>query len=68
MVETSIRKIEVEIDEELLATVQRLLGTTTADGTVEAAFRAVLRREEVKALSMMQGMDLANDEIMNHAW
>jgi Arc/MetJ family transcription regulator len=68
----SIRKISVEIDEELLTAVQRVLSTTTTKDTIEAALREVLRvavrREEVEALSTMQGMDLADDEIMARAW
>lgn len=63
---------DVEIDEELLKDVQRVLGTTTLAGTIEEAFREVLRiearREEVHALSRMQGMDLGNTEVMAGAW
>ncbi len=68
----SIRKTSVEINEELLAAVQRVLATSTIKDTIEAAFREVLqveaRREEVEALSTMQGMDLADDEIMSRTW
>jgi Arc/MetJ family transcription regulator len=68
----SIRKTSVEINEELLTAVQRVLATSTIKDTIEAAFREVLqveaRREEVEALSTMQGMDLADDEIMSRAW
>lgn len=68
----SIRKTSVEINEDLLAAVQRVLATSTIKDTIEAAFREVLqveaRREEVEALSTMQGMDLADDEIMSRAW
>jgi Arc/MetJ family transcription regulator len=68
----SIRKTSVEINEELLTAAQRVLATTTIKDTIEAALREVLqaeaRREEVKALSTMQGMDLANEEIMSRAW
>ncbi|HSK74944.1 MAG TPA: type II toxin-antitoxin system VapB family antitoxin [Thermoanaerobaculia bacterium] len=53
---------DVEIDEELLAAVRRVPGTTTLEDTIEEAFREVLRmearREEVHALSQMEGMDL----------
>ena len=68
----SIRKTSVEINEELLTAVQRILSTTTIKDTIEAALREVLRaearREEVEALSTMRGMDLADDEIMARAW
>lgn len=65
-------KREVEMNEELLAAVRRVLGTTTLEDTIEEAFREVLRiearREEVHALSRMQGMDLADPKIMTDAW
>jgi Arc/MetJ family transcription regulator len=68
----SIRKTSVEIDEELLAAVQRVLSTSTIKDTVEEAFREVLRaearREEVQALAEMRGMDLAKPEVMARAW
>ena len=68
----SVRKTSVEINEELLTAVQRILSTTTIKDTIEAALREVLRaearREEVEALSTMRGMDLADDEIMARAW
>jgi len=67
-----IRKTSVEINEELLASVQRVLSTSTIKDTVEEAFREVLRaearREEVQALAEMRGMDLAKPEVMARAW
>ncbi len=68
----STRKTSVEIDEELLASVRRVLSTATLKDTIEEAFREVLRaearREEVLALSEMQGMDLSDGEVMAGAW
>lgn len=68
----SLRKTSVEINEELLAEVQRVLSTTTIKDTIEEAFREVLRtearREEIEALSTMSGMDLADQEVMSGAW
>lgn len=68
----SFRKTSVEINEELLAAVQRVLSTATIKDTVEEAFREVLRaearREEVQALAAMRGMDLANPDVMARAW
>ena len=68
----SIRKTSVEINEELLGAVQRVLSTTTIKDTIEEAFREVLRaearREEVEALAQMRGMDLADPEVMARAW
>jgi Arc/MetJ family transcription regulator len=68
----SVRKTSVEINEELLDAVQRVLSTTTIKETIEEAFREVLRvearREEIEALSAMRGMDLADPEVMSRAW
>ena len=67
-----MRKTSVAIDEELLAAVQRILATRTVRETVEEAFREVVRaaarREEVRALATMEGMDLADPEVMAGAW
>ena len=66
------RKSRVEINDELLAEVQRSLQTSTLRETAEEAFREVLRqqarREEVQALRQMEGMDLADAGIMAGAW
>ncbi len=68
----SFRKTSVEINEELLAAVKRLLATRTVKETIEKAFievlRAQARQEEVEALSTMRGMDLADPDIMAGAW
>jgi Arc/MetJ family transcription regulator len=68
----SVRKTSVEINEELVAAVQRVLSTATLKETIEEAFREVLRadarREEVEALSTMSGMDLADQDVMSRAW
>jgi Arc/MetJ family transcription regulator len=66
------RKTSVEINEELLAAVQRILGTTTVKDTIEEAFREVVkeeaRRQEVEALTRMEGLDLADPEVMSGVW
>ena len=68
----SVRKTSVEINEDLLVAVQRVLSTATLKETIEQAFREVLRaearREEVEALSTMRGMDLSNEKVMSGAW
>ncbi len=68
----SFRKTSVEINEDLLAAVQRILATRTVKETIEKAFREVVRakarREEVEALSSMEGMDLADHDVMARAW
>ena len=66
------RKTSVEINEDLLEAVQRILETRTVRETIEQAFREVMRaearREEIRALSTMDGMDLANLDVMARAW
>ncbi len=66
------RKTSVVIDEGLLAKVQEILATRTVRETVEEAFheviRAQARREEVRTLETMNGLDLADPEIMAGAW
>jgi Arc/MetJ family transcription regulator len=68
----STRKTSVEINEELLSAVQRVLATGTLKETIERSFREVLkaeaRREEVEALATMRGMDLADQTVMGRAW
>lgn len=68
----SSRKTSIEIDQELLAEVREVLGTTTLRETVEQAFLEVLRerarRDEVQALSTMRGMDLDDPDVMARAW
>jgi Arc/MetJ family transcription regulator len=68
----SLRKTSVEINEELLTAVQRVLSTATIKETIEEAFREVLkaeaRREEVEALSTMRGMELEDQAVMSKAW
>jgi Arc/MetJ family transcription regulator len=68
----SARKTSVEINVELLEAVRRILETTTVKETVEEAFREVVRaearRQEVQALSILEGMDLADPKIMARAW
>jgi Arc/MetJ family transcription regulator len=66
------RKTSLEINEELLEAVQKILETPTIKDTVEGAFREVLkaeaRRQEVEALTRMKELDLADSEIMAGAW
>lgn len=66
------RKTTVEIDEQLFEEVRRILGTATLKDTVEGAFLEVVRdaarRKEVRALRVMDGMDLDDPEVMEGAW
>lgn len=68
----TIRKTSVAIDEDLLAAVKEVLDTKTVKETIERAFlevlRAQARREEVSALTHMEGLELADQELMSGAW
>jgi Arc/MetJ family transcription regulator len=68
----STRKTSVEINEDLLSAVQRVLSTATIKETIEEAFREILRiearREEIEALTEMRGSDLADSKVMAGAW
>ena len=71
-VDVKTRKTSLEIDEQLVEQVRRILGTTTLRETVEGALLEVVReharREEVRVLSTMDGMELDNSEVMTGAW
>ena len=68
----STRKTSVAVDEQLAFQAQQALGTSTLRETIEHAFleviRARARREDLDALSVMAGLDLADVDIMRHAW
>ena len=67
-----MRKTSVIIDDRLLEQVRGLLGTASIRETIDRALREILRaearRQEIAALSEMDGLDLANEEIMARAW
>lgn len=67
-----MKKTSVVIDDSLLEQVQDLLGTRSIRDTIDTALREIVRnearRQEVAALSEMDGLDLANEEIMAGAW
>ncbi len=66
------RKTSVEIDEELLERAKRILATSTVKDTIDHALREVVRsearRQEVEALTSMNGLDLALPEVMAESW
>lgn len=67
-----MRKTSVEVDHGLIEQVQLLLGTSSIKDTIDTALREVLRgearRREIEALTRMDGLDLADEEIMARAW
>lgn len=67
-----MKKTSVVIDDSLLEQVRDLLGTRSIRDTIDTALREIVRnearRQEIAALSEMDGLDLANEEIMARAW
>ena len=67
-----MRKTSVIIDDRRLEQVRSLLGTASIRDTIDRALREILRvearRQEIAALSEMDGLDLANEEVMAKAW
>lgn len=68
----SFRKTTLEVDEALFRQAQAVLGTHGLKATVHRAFQEVLaaaaRREAVRQLREMDGLDLDNEEVMADAW
>jgi Arc/MetJ family transcription regulator len=66
------RKTSVAIDTELLERARGVLGTSTVRETIHFALLEVLesraRLDEIAALSSMEGLDLADPEVMSGAW
>ena len=67
-----MRKTSVDIDDHLIERVRDVLGTSSIKETIDSALREVLRvdarRQEIRALAEMDGLDLANRTVMAKAW
>ena len=67
-----MRKTSVDIDDQLVDQVRDLLGTTSIKETIDRALREVVRgaarRQEIRALTVMEGLDLADEQVMAGAW
>lgn len=67
-----MRKTTLEIDDAVLDEARRILGTTSIKDTVDAALRAVrvqeARRDLVDQLRTLDGLDLADPDVMRRAW
>ena len=67
-----MRKTSVEIDDELVARVRILLDTSSMKETIHQALleveRGEARRQEIRALVEMDGLDLGDEEVMARAW
>ncbi len=62
----------IDIEDELLTEARRLIGASTMKETVNGALQHVvdfdLRLSHVRRLLTMEGIDLADDDIMREAW
>ena len=67
-----MRKTSVDVDDRLLDQVRAVLGTSSIKETIDGALREVLRaearRREIRALVVMDGLDLADEKVMARAW
>ena len=67
-----MRKTSVDIDERLIEQAKNLLGTSSIKETIDGALREVVRtearRQEIRALADMDGLDLADEQVMARAW
>lgn len=67
-----MRKTSVEIDDDLVARVRVLLGTSSIKDTIHEALceveRREARRQEIKALAEMDGLDLEDEKVMAGTW
>lgn len=61
-------KTSVEIDDRLIEQARNLLGATSIEETFERALLKVVRREEIRSLAQMDGLDLSNEQVMAEAW
>lgn len=66
------RKTSVEIDDRLIAEARRVLRTSSIKDTIHGELREVVqkeaRREEIRALTTMDCLDLADERVMAKAW
>ena len=67
-----MRKTSVDVDDRLLEQVRDVLGTSSIKETIDSALREVMRaearRQEIRALAVMEGLDLADERVMAKAW
>lgn len=67
-----MRKTSVDIDEHLIEKAKILLGTVSIKETIDSALREVVRRDvrrqEIRALAAMDGLDLSDAKVMAKAW
>ncbi len=68
----SMNRTTIVLDQKKLAKVRKILGTTGIKDTVDRAFDEILalelRKRAVDRYITMQGIDLADGEVMASAW
>jgi Arc/MetJ family transcription regulator len=67
-----VRKTTLSIDDEKVARAREILGTTGITDTIDAALSDAIRRAAadrlIRRMSTMDGLDLADAEVMADAW
>lgn len=67
-----MRKTTLELDDNLFEQARDVLGTRGLKATVQRAFEEVLalhaRRQAIRQLQEMEGIDLDRPEVMAEAW
>lgn len=67
-----MRKLSADTDDHLIEQARNLLGTISIKETIDPALlevsRREARREEIRALAQMDGLDLSNEQVMAEAW
>ena len=67
-----MRKTTLEFDEELFERAKQVLGTRGLKATVRRAFEEIValeaRRQSIRQLQEMDGLDLDRPEVMADAW
>ena len=61
-------RTSVDIDDHLIEQARKLIGATSNKKTIERALLEVVRREEIRALAYMDGLNLSNEQVMAGAW
>lgn len=67
-----MRKTTLTIDDEKIAQARAILGTAGITDTIDAALQETIRRAAaervIDRMAAMEGLDLADPEVMANAW
>ena len=61
-------KTSADIGDRLIEQARDLLDATSIKERMEPALLEAVRREEIRALAHMDGLDLSNEQVMADAW